>query len=521
MKWSQTGDAVRNTIVRWQARALMLLVVLLAFLLLAGFGHEVVWYLFDKETGSLWGALERAGGWIALLTAALSTAFTLVKAFPSPRGHDAFTQEPSRLTKIVMTITPILAVVALGVACAWVGQAIFISKSDWPRDGYIDSSNAIRAMFVSAVLLTAIAMVESMSELARRRTWLEARRPFLLALSVLVLYGLALARWPVHSSDPLRTLSYATIALAAAALVWQWSDDPATAGGKRLVMAAGAIVPLIVLVFVRGFRFEPGSAPASWLYWLAIGLFCFITVWLLVRWVEYGRMNRRAVVLAALAMVESGTLVLFHHLPHHDSSIVLRTTGMGWAGFFIAWVVALGWTIDPNLLSLNNFYKARIVRAYLGASNKKRRGREISESAPDDDLPLASLRNHEIGAPLHLVNATLNLVGGRELASAQRSASSFTMSSRLCGSPRTGYRRTETYMDGTLSLGSAVAASGAAVSPTMGTKSVSAPLALLLALFNIRLGFWAPTPNRDLWKAHQPTLWPFYLSVVGGVLADE
>lgn len=114
---------------------------------------------------------------------------------------------------------------ALGIACAWVGQAIFIST---------------------------------------RRTWPEARRPFLLALSVLVLYGLAVALWPVHSSDPLRTLSYATIALAVAALVWQWSDDPATAGGKRLVMAAGAILPLIALMFVREFRFEEGIAAAGY-----------------------------------------------------------------------------------------------------------------------------------------------------------------------------------------------------------------------------------------------------------------
>jgi hypothetical protein len=66
-------------------------------------------------------------------------------------------------------------------------------------------------------------------------------------------------------------------------------------------------------------------------------------------------------------------------------------------------------------------------------------------------------------------------------------------------------------MDGTLSLGTAVAASGAAVSTNMGSKTMSSALSLLLALFNVRLGIWAPTPNKERWYETQPRLWPFYL----------
>jgi hypothetical protein len=45
----------------------------------------------------------------------------------------------------------------------------------------------------------------------------------------------------------------------------------------------------------------------------------------------------------------------------------------------------------------------------------------------------------------------------------------------------------------------------------MGSKSTSSALALLLALFNVRLGLWAPTPNKGRWFERQPRLWPFYL----------
>jgi hypothetical protein len=66
-------------------------------------------------------------------------------------------------------------------------------------------------------------------------------------------------------------------------------------------------------------------------------------------------------------------------------------------------------------------------------------------------------------------------------------------------------------MNGQLTLGTAVAASGAAVSPSMGAKKPTSALAMLLTLLNVRLGYWAPTPNKKGWNSSQPRLWPFYL----------
>jgi hypothetical protein len=34
---------------------------------------------------------------------------------------------------------------------------------------------------------------------------------------------------------------------------------------------------------------------------------------------------------------------------------------------------------------------------------------------------------------------------------------------------------------------------------------------MLMTLLNVRLGYWAPTPNRKGWNSSQPRLWPFYL----------
>jgi hypothetical protein len=179
----------------------------------------------------------------------------------------------------------------------------------------------------------------------------------------------------------------------------------------------------------------------------------------------------------------------------------------------LAWIVAMGWMADPNALSLHAFYKARLVRAYLGASNKHRseQRKKISESVEGDDVLLQDLQNCKRGAPYHLINTTLNLVGGRDLSTAQRLAASFVLSKRYCGSSRTGYRDTREYMGGQFSLGTAVAVSGAAASPNMGAKTLTSSLTILMTFLNVRLGYWAPTPNKLDWRVPKARLWPFYM----------
>jgi predicted acylesterase/phospholipase RssA len=194
-------------------------------------------------------------------------------------------------------------------------------------------------------------------------------------------------------------------------------------------------------------------------------------------------------------------------------SWIVLTMAVALLGAVLAWVVTLGWMIDPNALSLHLLYRARLVRAYLGASNETRKTRqaEITDAVPGDDLTLSALDTCGRGGPYLLVNTTLNLAGGRDLVTAQRSAASFTFSRKYCGSGRTGYRPTTEYMGDQLTLGTAVAVSGAAASPNMGSITPTASQAMLLTLFNVRLGYWLPTPNKEVWRSAQARLWPYYV----------
>ena len=111
-------------------------------------------------------------------------------------------------------------------------------------------------------------------------------------------------------------------------------------------------------------------------------------------------------------------------------------------------------------------------------------------------------------SPFHVVNQTLNLVSGGNLAWQQRKGESFTASPLHCGSLYLGYRDSHKYGgDDGISLGTAVAISGAAASPNQGYNS-SAPLAFIMTLLNVRLGSWLGNPglhgDRSYTKSNPP-----------------
>lgn len=106
--------------------------------------------------------------------------------------------------------------------------------------------------------------------------------------------------------------------------------------------------------------------------------------------------------------------------------------------------------------------------------------------------------------PMHLIGMTLNLVESKNLAWQERKAASFTVSPLYTGNLRLGYRPTRDFGGPSgVSLGTAVAISGAAVSPNMGYNS-SPAMSFLLTLFNVRLGWWYGNPAKKTYSLENP-----------------
>jgi hypothetical protein len=221
-----------------------------------------------------------------------------------------------------------------------------------------------------------------------------------------------------------------------------------------------------------------------------------------------------------------------------SSGLALSLLIAGLASFFV----------NVNWFSLHSLYRNRLIRAFLGASAVIRRPNPFTGFDQEDNPQMAELwpairhrlpgglkarrfssddsRQCDSSAtdgrerwpkdtdwgPFHIVNVALNLVSSKRLAWQERKAASFTISPLHSGTALDGrkpmFRRTFEYgwppsRDSTdevvlsrsgVSLGTAMAISGAAASPNMGYHS-SPLVTLVLALFNVRLGWWLGNPG--------------------------
>lgn len=202
--------------------------------------------------------------------------------------------------------------------------------------------------------------------------------------------------------------------------------------------------------------------------------------------------------------------------------------------------------ININRFSLHGLYRNRLVRAFLGSAHPGRDADNFTGFDPRDNLPMADLwpanpvkNANDVWRPFHVLNLTLNVVASSNLAWQQRKALSFTVSPLHCGAaaltperdPITGwliryvgafrpsslYGGAPDHIDqktnipggasaGAITLGTAMAISGAAVNPNMGYHS-SPLVSLLLTLLNVRLGWWLGNPapaGEKTWTKNGP-----------------
>ena len=156
--------------------------------------------------------------------------------------------------------------------------------------------------------------------------------------------------------------------------------------------------------------------------------------------------------------------------------------------------------ININNISQHAFYRDGLSKTYM----IKRKNGKIKSN---EGITLKELHTHHNG-PYHLINATLNLQGSKNRHLCGRRADYFIFSKLYCGAESTGYRHTESYNRGQTELATAMAISGAAASPSMGTETNSL-MAFYMILFNIRLNVWMPNPNPK-YAAKKWTVWPRY-----------
>ncbi len=180
----------------------------------------------------------------------------------------------------------------------------------------------------------------------------------------------------------------------------------------------------------------------------------------------------------------------------------------------------VGRVVNVNRYTMHAVYRNRLTRAFLGSARADggRHAEPFSEFDPDDNVPLAALLRRSPDKLFPVINMTLNQTYGGAAAWSDRKALAFTATPLACGAPLLpgsagegaasgAYVPTRCYAgrespaetgdDRGLTLATAMAISGAAVSPNWGYHS-SSLTAFIMTLFNVRLGAWLPNPAADL-----------------------
>ena len=199
---------------------------------------------------------------------------------------------------------------------------------------------------------------------------------------------------------------------------------------------------------------------------------------------------------AAAFLVLYGMALASYNLAGWSLKVVPWFPGW-WFLSALAVSVLTGWVVNLNYVSIHRYYRDRLMEAFMPRTDPdgKTRAATTADRAKLSDMCIDN-------GPYHLVNTCVVLVGTDDQRWRVRGGDSFVLSPLYCGGTATKWVKTDDYMQrDALTLPTAVAISGAAVNPNTGSGGVGLmrgrALSLLMALLNVRLGYWVPHPNAE------------------------
>lgn len=172
-------------------------------------------------------------------------------------------------------------------------------------------------------------------------------------------------------------------------------------------------------------------------------------------------------------------------------------------------------SININYLSLHRFYRDRLMETFMpNTKNLLERHFESAHIAKAADqarlhtmgILVDDAKQEQRHVPYHIINTNVVLVSSNHPKFRGRGGDCFILSPAFCGSNATGWRATSSFMQGTMTLATAMAISGAAVNPSAGCGGEgitrSPFLSALMGMLNLRLGYWVPNPDnrKGFWK---------------------
>jgi hypothetical protein len=180
----------------------------------------------------------------------------------------------------------------------------------------------------------------------------------------------------------------------------------------------------------------------------------------------------------------------------------------------VLWALNARFFYNANDVSPHSHYRDKIANTFQFSANLDDADTVKSRS----EMRLSEMNVHT--APFPLINAALNFADRDEYRGRGRNATFFTFSPHHVGSTELGYVCTADLeaVHSRFKLSSAVAVSGAAAAANAG-RITNPALRFLLAVVNVRLGYWLPNPRfiangdfkRRWWRGGYPQPGAYHL----------
>ncbi len=186
-----------------------------------------------------------------------------------------------------------------------------------------------------------------------------------------------------------------------------------------------------------------------------------------------------------------------------ETLVINASAGYSAIGVLLA-VTAAAFFNNLNYVSVHRYYRDRLMETFMPdvANAVKTAKNDPATSHEANTLAIQNAIDEQqpVCGPYHLINTNVILVNSDRPKFRGRGGDNFILSPLFCGSSATDWRSSDKFMDGQMTLATAMAISGAAVNPKTGCGGhgiTRNPLvSMLMGLLNIRLGYWALNPKQ-------------------------
>jgi hypothetical protein len=184
-------------------------------------------------------------------------------------------------------------------------------------------------------------------------------------------------------------------------------------------------------------------------------------------------------------LATAGLLLVLYGLMIAAYSISVQGDVVRSAAFpaVLALSLLLGCFCNLNAVSIHAYFRDRLGRTFMPQVT----------GAPSATRFMLSQLSPDTGAPLHLVNCTLDTRSSRREKERSREGASFVYSPLHFGSDATGFGRVDAARDDMRYITASTISSAELDSESPATRSRA--LSLLLTLLNLRIGYWTRNPD--------------------------